>query len=232
MTINEAIYQTLDGVNISTDDFPAGKRFVYGELKNARTELLKQELNKNSMFQSAAMQLIECYFFDRVDSSNCDECASGEYLLKGRNRLPETIDFNGGQSLYLYTMLGKPIDMISRKDIHSSKNRRFKLPDSFGFYINNGYPYISGYDDIDNLATVVEGHFRDPEIVLSINAADDCPSRCKPIYELEFVCPGLIDRRVIEMARSVILRKLNVPSDNTNNSKFDTDVQSKNVPES
>ena len=41
MTINEAIYNILEGTGISTDDYSVPKRFVYLELRNTVNELKK-----------------------------------------------------------------------------------------------------------------------------------------------------------------------------------------------
>lgn len=225
MTINEAIYATLDGVNISTDDFPVRKRFVYTNLKNARKELIKQELNKNNLLQANQMQTIESYKFDR-------ELIAGEYLLKGERAIPESIEFNGGQALFLYTMNGRQIDIISKADWDNRKRRRLKLDGTFGYYLVNQIPIIVGFDDIDELFITIEGHFADPELVSIMNTMndDECQDKCKPIYEYEFICPTLLEGRVIEIAKSRILNKLSIPSDDSNNAKFDPNVESKKEP--
>src|SRR4249919_3795342 len=97
MTNNEAIYAVLDGTGLSTDDFPVSKRFVYNELKNARTELIKQELNKNMLFDSASLQTIESVKYERSEINKY-----GSFGLKSIIPIPKTIEYTNGIALYVY----------------------------------------------------------------------------------------------------------------------------------
>jgi hypothetical protein len=227
MTINEAIYQVLEGMNISTDDFPASKRFVYGELLSTRSELIKQELNKNVLLDSGSMQSVQCFKLIRTDASVCPDCTSGDYVLQSVEDVPEALEYKSGRAIFVYLMNGVPVNKLDKDLIAVRHRRRYKLPGSFGYIIRNRKLIIIGYDDIDELDVSLEGHFEKPELVASMNESESCDDdKCKPAFEYEFICPGHIERRVIEIAKLSVGRKLGIPSDNSNNAQFDPNVKS------
>jgi len=232
MTINEAIYDLLDGVNISTDDFPVRKRFVYQELKNARVELIKQELNKNILLSDGSLQTIDCVKLVRTDLSKCNDIPSDEYVLQSVDKLPESIEFKNGIAVFPFLMNGTRIDPWNKATWKQRCRRRYKLADSFGYIMNAGKLMIIDYDEVEELNIYVDGHFKDPEKIEELNKAqeEDCDTACVPIYDHQFICPGFIERRVIEIAKASVLRKMSIPSDSNNNSQFDPNVKSQTQP--
>jgi len=223
MTINQAIYQTLDGTGISTDDFPVSKRYVYGELKVARTELIKQELNKSVLFDSASLQTLEEVKFERTEI-----VPGGDQVLMSTDPVPEAIEYGNGVAVFVYLMNGRRLDPIDHGSIYNWCRKRFRLSDSVGYYFRNKHIIVQGYDDVDELSGFIEGHFQDPEEVTAMNNAGKCNNgdSCMPVYDYDFECPGLIERRVIEIAKAAVMRKLQIPTDSSNNTQFDPNVKS------
>lgn len=224
MTNNEAISSVLNGVNISTDDFPVRRRFVFRELKNTRNEFVKQELNKFRLQDDASGQTINCLELERVDASTCYGCDSGIYILKSKHELPELIECDYGLAIInVYLPNGISVNPLSFFDWTNRNGRRNKLPGIYGYAIRNKYLHLLGYEDVDSLFLTVVGHFTNPEDVdkLNLETEEVDSANCIGLGDREFYCPGHISRRVIETTRGVVFRKLGIPLDNSNNSKFD-----------
>lgn len=229
MTNNEAISAVLEGVNRSTDDFPVSRRFVYRELINSRSELIKQELNKRRLINDTSAQTLDCIVLERVDASTCSDCPTGIYILKSDRKIPELIESDFGPAIInFYLGNGTAVSPLSFEDWQARKTRRNQLPGHFGYAFRNQRLFVLDYDDVDELRGSLVGHFVRPEEIIALNKdSEDCPAsmKCKPIGDYDFYCPGHIVRRVIEIARSVVLRKLGIPSDESNNAKFDINAK-------
>lgn len=228
MTIGEAISSVFSGAGRSSDDFPIRRRFVYRELKFARNELIKQELNKGNLYDEFSSQTIECLKLERVDASSCFRCDSGIYILRSVNELPDIIQCDSGPAITgLYMQNGAIINPLSFDDWQFRKERRNRLPGAFGYALRNRHLFLLDYDDVDEIDVVFSAHFTSPEDIDKINSErEDCPkdAKCKSIADMDFHCPGHLERRVIEITRAVIFRKLGIPEDNNNNAKSDTYV--------
>lgn len=233
MTIIQAIYQVLEGTGSSSDDFPVRKRFVYNELRVTSNELVKQELNKYRLWDGSSAQTLTAWPFKRVDSSSSPDCPTGRYFLQSVETIPQFIESDFGIAITnVYFLNGVAIPQIKREDWNLMGKRRFNLPDSIGFFLINGKVCVVGYES-DEVLLDLEGFFESPEQVETLNLNNaDCAEdqKCKPIFELDFKCPGHLQRRVIEIVRSVVFRKLGIPLDDNNNAKFDPNVQSKAQP--
>lgn len=229
MTIAESISSVFSGTGKSTDDFPIRRRFVYRELKIARSELIRQDLNKNRMLDGSISQTIDCFILERVDAASCYGCESGIFILKSKDPLPELIQFDSGSAVTAITLMnGVKVNYMSFADWQNRKSRTVTLPGHFGYDIRDGHLFILGYEDIDELVVSVSGFFEDPEQIIKLNnAASDCSNEkgCLAIPDMEFVCPGHLLRRIIEITRSVVLRRLGIPSDDNNNAKSEVNAQ-------
>lgn len=236
MTINEAIYSVFEGAGISTDDFPVRKRFVYRELRNARTELIKQELNKNKLLTADTAQSLICFPLERADASTCLDCQTGLFVLRSKDKVPKMIESDFGVFVEVYLQNGVMIPKIMRSDWLANLKRRYQLPNFSGCMFINEHIIIVGYEDIDELIVDVSGYFDQPEEVHRLNRKhdDNCAitDKCLPLYEYPFECPGYLSRRVIEIARAVVFRRMGIPLDQDNNAKSDSYVQGKTQPAS
>jgi len=228
MTIAEGIYAVLDGTGYSTDDFPIRKRFVYNELKVGYRELIKQELNKMRLWDGTAAQTLLCLELEERDASACFDAPTGLKVLRSKKPLPAVIESEVGIGITnVYLLNGVALEKMTKEDWTRRCSRRYRLPDLVGYFLVNDFLNVVGYDSPELLVDV-EGFYEDPEVVEAANQQHaDCTAdqKCKPAYELEFFCPGHLQRRVIEIARSVVFRKLGIPLDESNNAKFDPNSQ-------
>ena len=228
MTNGEAISSVFSGAGRSSDDFPIRRRFVYRELKFARAELIKQELNKGNLYDEFSSQTIDCLKLERVDASSCFKCETGIFILRSVDEIPDLIQCDSGSAITgLYMQNGAVINPLSFDDWQFRKERRNKLPGTFGYALRNKRLFLLDYDDVDEIDIIFSGHFVSPEDVIRINnLKEGCPkdAACQSIADMDFSCPGHLERRVIEITRAVIFRRLGIPEDTTNNAKSDTYV--------
>lgn len=228
MTIEQAIYAVFEGTGKTSDDYPVRKRFVYNELKNAYRELVRQDLNKYRNWESA--QTLSCVEMERVDAASCLDCDSGIYILRSKKALPDILETDFGPAITgAYLQNGVKIDAIDRAHWLKNKRRRYALNNPGFFHVNN-FINLVNYDDVDELIIDVEAFFNDPEeITIRNREATGCTdgTECTPIYMGPFECPGHLTRRVIEICREAVFRKLGIPIDTNNNAKSDINVQSK-----
>lgn len=230
MSIEEAISAVFSGTGKSSDDFPIRKRFVYNELKNAYRELIRQDLNKGRLWDGSSAQTLECLELERTDMASCLNCDSGNYFLLSKEILPELLETDSGVAITgVYLLNGVPLSKIDRSSIERRKRRRYQRKEDIGFLFINRKLAVVGFDDVDELMVDVEGFYGEPEQVFSFNQKHgncDKDELCKPIYKAEFGCPGYLLRRVIEIVRDVVFRRLGVPIDRINNAKSDINVES------
>lgn len=229
MTIAQSISAVLDGSGRNSDDYSVRKRFVYNELKNAYKELVRQDLNKYRLWDGSSSQTMECVELERVDAASCFNCESGIYILKSKKPLPDLLETDFGIALTgVYFLNGKSIERTSKLSLSRNKVTRYSKEPEVGYLLTNKHIHVVNYDDVDELLLNVEGFFEEPEIVYEYNRHNsDCDAEdlCKAIYEEDFGCPGHLLRRVIEMTRSVVFRKLGIPIDTNNNAKSDLNGQ-------
>lgn len=226
MKISEAIAAVFEGTGKSSDDYPVRKRFVYNELKNAYKELVRQDMNEYRMWDGANAQTLECIRLVRTDAASCLNCESGIFMLRSETPIPEIIETDYGPALTnVFLMNGRSVEKYNdRSSAVRDLNRRYRLPDSFGYLLVNRYICVLNYDDVDELIVNAEGFYGDPESIYSSNSTNQgCSTEqaCLPVYEYDFSCPGHLLRRVIEITRLVVFRKLGIPLDLVNNAKPD-----------
>ncbi len=105
----------------------------------------------------------------------------------------------------------------------NKKGRRFTRSSDVYAFIYNGYLFIDGYYDLDELYVDVAGYFDDPVLVSILAAQCSCESTdlCKPAFDYELYMPTHIERRTMEIVRAVVFRRLGIPTDIENNDKHD-----------
>jgi hypothetical protein len=221
MIVQEFISNVFEGVNASTDDLGISRRWVYNEARPVRAELIKQEFNKNRLYDGAQAQPLESFELQPYDMATYP-------VLRSVNKMPKIIECDTGLALdNLYTKSGKTIILTDKTTWLSKKGRRFSRNcDSYGF-VWDGYLYVDGFSDLDSLLVDLPGYFDDPVSVGILNdyLSDPTNNLCKAAYEYDFFIPAHIERRVIEIVRSVVLRKLGIPTDIENNDKSDVSNQ-------
>lgn len=233
MIINSAIASIVESVSDYTDDFSLSKRFIYNELINTRSELIKQELNKKRLFDSSYAQSLSNFKFTLPET---DTFARHNKLLVSDEIPSKLIEWDQGLSIWVYDQLGDLIIFTDKITWKNKINRRYQ-PNIPLIFMENNRLYLYGYGDLDEIDLDTTGYFYDPYLVEKYNDSDnDGCTICKAAYEYDLALPEHIGRRTIEIVRNVVLRKLNIPQDDENNSILDKqptaqqNVSSKNQP--
>ena len=181
------------------------------------------------MLEDGSTQTLEAVRLLRQDVGVVVRELSGIYLLRSVEPLPRALEADFGQAyLYVHFLNGREIEPVGKDTWIKQQKRRYSLPGFCGYFIQNHHLCVVNYDDVDELYVNVDGHFEAPEVVSrhNLGVRGSCKSECIPTYELPFDCPGHILRRTIEMVRPVVLRRLGLPLDTSNNTKNDTHVTS------
>ena len=224
MNIKTLISQVFDGTNISSDDAPVSRRFVYNELLPTRSELIKQELNKNRLLDGSFAQTIEGFRLVEMDISQRSDFKTMNVLVSEKP-IPQLIEYNGGYALtQAYTMSGRDIIMTSKSTFMEKISRRYNPSNAIYGFFDKGKLVVSGLEDLSEVLVDLVGYFRDP-ISAQALSSKECSgtenAKCKPVYEYDLFMPSHIQRRVVEVVRNVVFRKLSIPLDNSNNSLSD-----------
>lgn len=232
MTINELIASVFAGSNISTDDTGISKRWIYNEAKVTRAELIKQELNKQRLYDGTQTQPLQLKLSYKDISGSDDIITYG--LLISDEAIPKFIETDTGLALDgIYTKGGRHITFTDKQTWYAKKSRRFaRMTDVYAF-IYNHHLYVDGFPDMEEFEVDVNGYFDDPVLVGILNDKlnNDCENKedkCKPAFEQEFYAPTHIERRIIEIVRAVVFRRLGIPTDVENNDKLDTQANVSN----
>lgn len=223
MTIIEAIYSVLEGLNISTDDSPISRRSIYFQLKTARSELIKQELNKSRLFDGSLSQTIEGLPMIISDISN--GVTNAYPILRSRLPLPEIIESENGLAITgLFLKNGVSITMTDKSTWFAKIRRRYQRSNELIAFIDKKYLWLDGLSDMDETELDLSAYYDDPASVGLYGVQAGCSSAdsaCKPAYMYDFNLPGYLSRRVIEITIAYYFRKLGVPQDTQNNGRFD-----------
>ncbi len=92
MTVGEFISGIFSGTNVSTDDTGISKRWLYGEARSTRAELIKQEFTKNRLFDGVQTQVIDDFKLlpDKIGLLS---------VLKSVRKIPKFIEMSYGTAI-------------------------------------------------------------------------------------------------------------------------------------
>jgi len=196
-TVSQAIYNVRALLKGYSDDFKPTNRMIFRRLKANRNLLINRENNKGKLFNSSALQTLNCLPMTTVDISECCDVKTGIKVSRSLTQLPKILDTSfDHRAISFYTIdKGHKIDIKSLDTIIGQLNKKYKYPFPPAF-IANDYLYVYGIIG----ATSAQGIFEDPEVVIDINTCkeyDDCGNvintKCPiPELEKEFNCPGYL----------------------------------------
>lgn len=220
MTIEEAISRVFEGLNVSSDDSTIRKRFVLSVLKSVRSELIRQETNKNSLWSSASAQILSpiCARLDTISESK--DYKASTLVYKSCIKIPEIVDTKYGKVIQgVYFNNGSRLDLIEYADYEGSRKVRHSLKRCKCF-IRNRHLYIINYIGGEEIEVYMEAIFNDPELIERMN-----PDNANMyIGNMQFYCPSYLERRLFDMAIYEVGRKYGIRADTINNSRDDAGV--------
>lgn len=221
MTIGEITYNLMKRLGMSSDDFIFSEYSIYLDLKDARNELIKQEIEKGRLLDSASYQSLKV----TLQEEYLDEGAKyGVKCFKSTTDIPTFIDAKNGPLVFgIYTSYGERIIPVKTVEEYFVNTRRRTFNTSNGSVrslIRNKRLLIFGLDPlISDFYVTADGFYEDPELVEMANQSNEKEGICPSMQELDFHCPGYILRRVQTMAYEMSAKRLSIPTDIENDGK-------------
>jgi hypothetical protein len=217
-TIGEYIAAVKQALNVQSDDTTVHDRFVFFVLKNMRATLLRQEANKDNLWDGFNAQVLPDFELKRGTVSETDRFDANIVVFKSVEELPELIDTQFGKIINgVYFDNGEPLHRIEYSDWRAAQKRRNSLPTKGASYFpRNNRLYVVDFDGLaDCIQVFIEAPFSNPE---------DLGDACSDVRELPFNLPTYLADRVIKMTVDFIRGKYGIPADTRNNAKEDIAV--------
>lgn len=221
-TLKEHIYavKNLLERGLASDDSRLSERFIAFLLKGARSQLLKEKINKYKEVSPLSYQTI-CVPLELSTYHECD-CLPKEVgckILKSKCHIPRELVSKWGSSLTVLTASGRILDMssLTQNDLtkYSDSNKKPKL----AYFIENQHIYVM--NDTKLKMVLLSAIWDDPEIVKEFCGCNS-NNPDEPCYDpLNDDFP--IDSELARPMRLLVVQELQnqyrMPEDNLNNAK-------------
>lgn len=218
MLVNEFISAVKEGLNVQSDDTTVSGRLAYFIGKNMRATVLRQEANKDSLWDGANAQVLPDFELERSSVSESAHFTADVVAYKSIKEIPGLIDTKFGKIILgVYFDNGSKLQKTEYADWLAAQKRRHSLPGkSPCYFIRNNRLYIVDYNPLsDCIVVFIEAIFDNPE---------DIADECDYIGDMEFKMPSYISDRVIKLTVEYIRGKYMIPADKKNNAQEDVDV--------
>lgn len=218
MTIAEFIAAVKEGLNVQSDDTTVNDRYVFFIVKNMRATIIRQEANKDHLWDGANAQLVTDFELERSSISESKAFTAPTVVFKSVKEVPALVDTKFGKIILgVYFDNGSKLQKTEYVDWLAAQKRRNTLPTKpASYFIRNNRLYVVGYDPLaDTIVVFIEGVFDNPE---------DVASEIDYIGDIEFKMPSYVADRVIKMTIDFIRGKYAIPNDTKNNAREDVQV--------
>jgi len=217
------VYQVIEFASSGTvpTDLNVSYELALQWIKEQRSILIGQSLNKKDAINDSWIQYIPCVKLIQADESECCEAPSGCYLLKSVQKLPSTID------TYLDNWL---VSVITPGGIQISKSnpikQRYVKYNKFtsglrNYYVKNDYLYIINDKFLDFVN--VSGLFENPEEVSNFM---DCSGQPCFTEDSDYPVSLTLASQIIDIVNKTKLQPfMSAPADTSNNSQGETPKQ-------
>lgn len=215
MKVLEFIWAVKQALNVQSDDSTVSDRMVYFTGKGIRSALLRQEANKDLLWDGANAQVIPDFELRRSTVSESDCFDADTVVFKSANELPELVDTKFGKIILgVYFDNGSRLQKTEYVHWLANQKRRYKLPTTTAsYFIRNNRLYVIGYDTLPECISVfVEAVLDSPEVVLN---------ECDFIGDMEFQMPSYLIDRTVRMTAELIRGKYIIAADTSNNARED-----------
>lgn len=222
MIIQEAIAKAKKDIGVSSDDATIGSRYIYAIMKDVRSELLRQEIEKKGVWPGFPMQTLRGFHMEQIDMAEVDKFSAGIVGFRSKEPFPELMDTKEGKifgGIFLPTL--RRIDINTYTGWLNKKNRRYsyQLPSAI---FRDQRLYIVDYEvSTPSLEVSVDGVYENPEEVERLNKQSCEPNSCIYYPEVDFYLPKYLSSRFFRIVRQELAITLGIPMDDTNNGKGD-----------
>jgi len=226
-TLNQIANDILTAVRPQlSDDSELDIRQIKFWIKNQRSVLIRNEINRNRTIDSDITQTL-CVELECVDASDCCDIKLGDKILRSTKEIPETLEMHNKKAITRIGPVNKKkesFNLVDYERVPFVTEARFTGNMVFAF-MHDKYLYIYSknprYRDME--AASLRGVFEDPEIAKRFKSCDDITVPC---YSDDSPYP--IKTWMIPSMKQVILQQLGAVSqaeiqlaDDSNNAKSD-----------
>lgn len=182
-TLNEITYSVLSPVRpYMTGDSHLSIEKVQYDIKNERSKLIRNELNKNRTIDPTIIQSLGCVPVQAVDAAECCTITTNCYVMRTVDKIPNAVETHRKK---LITRVGpvnitlKGYSFINYTQAQYSGNNAYTKNDTYAFILN-GYIYIkSNNPDIYTLKYInIQGVFEDPTALTNYQCHEDDITPC------------------------------------------------------
>jgi len=225
-TLNEIRYGIYDKLRLnSSDDDDLSLDEIEYEIRNTRSQFLRNELNRNRSVDPALIQSLGCLELEIVDSSECCSVTSDCSILRTKLEIPKTIELHHKTGLTRVgpvDRMGESYSLIEEDQATYAGNGKYNRQKTFTFLGADNKLYVFSKDG--NFTRYLKyinakGIFEDPSKVAPFtdcSTGSSCFSKDDP-YPVSSWMINSIEAEVInKFAKSLAL-----PVDNSNNAASD-----------
>lgn len=223
MTIGEITYKIMKRLGMSSDDFIFSEQMIFSDIKGVRSELIRQEAEKNALNDSSNTQTLLLNFKE-------SKLIPSEYnnvpftIYESTTDVPRFIESKDGPLMFgIYTGGGERILLVkSINEYTINLKRRTSNPNinNIRAIFRNNKLLVFGLDKFTfDFEVSIEGFYTDPEIVEMINNSDYENGICPSMQSLNFNCPAYIERRVELLTFELSAKRLGIKTDTENDGK-------------
>lgn len=206
---------------LASDDSRLSEKLIAFLLKTARSQLIKEKINKYKEVSQLSYQTI-CVPLELTTYHDCD-CipeSVGCKILKSTCKIPRDLVSKWGSSLTVLTASGRILDMssLTQNDLtkYSDTNKNPKI----AYFIENQHIYVLNNTDLK--IVLLSAIWEDPEIINTFCKCNNGKLTEEPCYDpIDDDFP--IDAELSRPMRLMVIQELQnmyrIPEDNLNNAK-------------
>ena len=198
------------------DDVPVSDRQVAYWFGLYRSIMLEQLFGKQRSIPDIFVQHLECVQLECVDAVECCELKSDHKILRSTQKLPETIQRNGKNTILAVSSADKKVAFSETSFFRQRTDKYAKYTgNEHRWYIKNGYLYLTN-DHLTEWVSV-SGVFEDPTEVINFT---DCDGKLCFTWDDTYPITNAMANKITSMILQERLGvTLQAPIDETNDAR-------------
>ncbi len=222
-TLKEHIYSVRNLIEKGSpsDDSRYSERLISRLLKDARSQLIKDKLNKYKAVSPLSYQTV-CIELELTTYHDCS-CIPADLgckILKSKCKVPRDLVSRWGSTLAVYFPSGKIIDMSSITQNDLTKFSVSNKKPSAAYFIENQHLYVLNRTDLK--VVLLSAIWEDPEEIKNFCTCNNGEITEDPCYDPindDFPIDAELSRPMRMMVIQEIAPTVNFPQDDLNNAK-------------
>lgn len=192
-TNKEFVSRIINDLKANTKDGRISRRHVLHIGKQKAGFLIAQKWDEMTLGKEEDLIThIDCLEFESLDVKRCDifEFRRCDSLMRSTKKIPELVfGKNGPAILQITTVDGQgDYDYITPREYNRLQSRKYVIRDSKYFYVKDGHLYLpNSTTELLDISIITLDKKKSEDC--STCGGKDKGSKCKSIWDYEFVCP-------------------------------------------